>query len=81
MAQRLRALPALSEVLSSLPSNHIMAHNHSFIYLYLLGSDALSLSLSLSQDIYISWDLMGSDALFWHAGKHIDRALIHITVQ
>jgi hypothetical protein len=28
MAQRLRALAALPEVLSSNPSNHIVAHNH-----------------------------------------------------
>ena len=28
MAQRLRALAALPEVLSSIPSNHIVAHNH-----------------------------------------------------
>ena len=27
MAQRLRALTALSEVLSSIPSNHMVAHN------------------------------------------------------
>jgi hypothetical protein len=28
MAQRLRAQAALPEVLSSVPSNHIVAHNH-----------------------------------------------------
>jgi hypothetical protein len=28
MAQRVRALTALSEVLSSIPSNHMVAHNH-----------------------------------------------------
>jgi hypothetical protein len=28
MAQLLKALAALPEVLSSIPSNHIMAHNH-----------------------------------------------------
>jgi hypothetical protein len=28
MAQRLRALTALAEVLSSNPSNHMVAHNH-----------------------------------------------------
>ena len=28
MAQRLRALTALPEVLSSIPSNHMVAHNH-----------------------------------------------------
>jgi hypothetical protein len=28
MAQRLRALTTLPEVLSSIPSNHMMAHNH-----------------------------------------------------
>jgi len=28
MTQGLRALTALSEVLSSIPSNHMVAHNH-----------------------------------------------------
>jgi hypothetical protein len=28
MSQRLRALPALPEVVCSIPSNHIVAHNH-----------------------------------------------------
>ena len=28
MAQPLRALPALPKVLSSIPGNHIVAHNH-----------------------------------------------------
>jgi hypothetical protein len=28
MAQQLRALSALPEVLSSIPSNHMLAHNH-----------------------------------------------------
>jgi hypothetical protein len=28
MAQRLRAVTALPEVLSSTPSNHMVAHNH-----------------------------------------------------
>jgi hypothetical protein len=28
MAQRLRALAALPEVLSSIPSNHMVVHNH-----------------------------------------------------
>ena len=28
MAQKLRALPALPKVLSSIPSNHMVAHNH-----------------------------------------------------
>jgi hypothetical protein len=28
MAQWLRALPALPEVLSSIPSNHMVVHNH-----------------------------------------------------
>jgi hypothetical protein len=28
MPQRLRALTALPEVLSSIPSNHMVAHNH-----------------------------------------------------
>jgi hypothetical protein len=48
MAQRLRALAALPEVLSSIPSNYMVAHNH-----------------------------LGSDALFWYAGIHADRALIY----
>ena len=47
MAQWLRALTALLEVLSSIPSNYLGTHNH----LYL-----------------------GSDALFWLAGVHADRA-------
>jgi hypothetical protein len=37
MAQQLRALAALPEVLSSIPSNHMVAHNH----LSVMGSDAL----------------------------------------
>jgi hypothetical protein len=28
MAQGLRALPALPDVLSSIPSNHLVAHSH-----------------------------------------------------
>jgi hypothetical protein len=28
MAQRIRSLTALPEVLSSIPSNHMVAHNH-----------------------------------------------------
>jgi hypothetical protein len=28
VAQRLRALAALPEVMSSIPSNHVVAHNH-----------------------------------------------------
>jgi len=28
VAQRLRALTALPEVMSSIPSNHMVAHNH-----------------------------------------------------
>jgi hypothetical protein len=36
MVQRLRALAALPEVLSSNPSNHMMAHNHN-----VMESDAL----------------------------------------
>jgi hypothetical protein len=28
MAQQLRALTAFSEALSSIPSNHMVAHNH-----------------------------------------------------
>jgi hypothetical protein len=28
MAQQLRALAALPEILSSMPSNHMVAHNH-----------------------------------------------------
>jgi hypothetical protein len=41
MAQCLRALPALQEVLSSIPSNHMVAHN----YLQ-WGSDAPSTGVS-----------------------------------
>jgi hypothetical protein len=37
MAQRLRTPTVLPEVLSSIPSNHIVAHNH----LYVMRSDAL----------------------------------------
>jgi hypothetical protein len=48
MAQRLRILSALPEVLSSIPSNHMVAHIYSSI--------------------------LESDALFWHAGVHADRA-------
>ena len=36
MAQRLRALPVLPKVLSSIPSNHMVAHNH-----LIMGSGAL----------------------------------------
>jgi hypothetical protein len=36
MAQRLRAMSALPEVLGSIPSNHMVAHNH-----LQWGSDAL----------------------------------------
>jgi hypothetical protein len=32
MAQRLGALTALPEVLSSIPSNHMMAHNHDALF-------------------------------------------------
>jgi hypothetical protein len=35
MAQRLRALTALPEILSSIPSNHMVAHSH------VMGPDAL----------------------------------------
>jgi hypothetical protein len=35
MAQRLRALVPLPEVLSSIPSNHMVAHNHlSFLFCF-----------------------------------------------
>ena len=37
MAQQLRALTGLPKVLSSIPSNHKVAHNH-----LVMGSDALS---------------------------------------
>jgi hypothetical protein len=37
MAQQLRALAALPEVLSSIPSSHMVAHNHVIV----MGSDAL----------------------------------------
>jgi hypothetical protein len=36
MAQWLRALNALPEVLSSIPSNHMVAHNHHGIQCFLL---------------------------------------------
>jgi hypothetical protein len=36
MAQWLRALTAIQEVLSSIPSNHMVAYNH-----LVMGSDAL----------------------------------------
>jgi hypothetical protein len=32
MAQQLRALTVLPKVLSSIPSNHMMAHNHLYNY-------------------------------------------------
>jgi hypothetical protein len=44
MAEQLRALTALSEVLSSIPSNHIVSHN------YLLWD--LMLSSCVSKDRY-----------------------------
>jgi hypothetical protein len=37
MAQQLRALIVLPEVLSSIPSNHMMTYNH----LSVMGSDVL----------------------------------------
>ena len=37
VAKRLRALIPLPEVLSSIPANHVVAHNS----LYVMGSDAL----------------------------------------
>jgi len=40
MAQRLRALTALPEVLSSNPSNHMVAHNH--LYWNLMAFPAVS---------------------------------------
>jgi hypothetical protein len=40
MAQQLRALTDLSEVLSSLPSNHKVAHNH--LYWDLMPSSGVS---------------------------------------
>ena len=36
MAQRLRALSALPNVLSSNPSNHMVAHNHLYSYSVLI---------------------------------------------
>jgi hypothetical protein len=36
MAQRVRALIALPEVLSSIPSNHMVAHNHLFLFVCFL---------------------------------------------
>jgi hypothetical protein len=50
MAQRLRALPALAEVLSSIPSNRLVSQP----------------------------SIMGSNALFWHTGINVNRALICI---
>jgi hypothetical protein len=44
MAQRLRALTALPKVLSSIPSNHMVAHNH-------LKWDLMS-SSGVSEDSY-----------------------------
>ena len=40
MAQQLRALTALPEVLSSNPSNHVVAHNH--LYQDLMLSSGVS---------------------------------------
>jgi hypothetical protein len=40
MAQRLRALSALPEVLSSIPSNHMVAHNH--LQWYVMPSSGVS---------------------------------------
>jgi hypothetical protein len=40
MAQWLRALTALPEVLSSIPSNHMVAHNH--LYWNLMPSSGVS---------------------------------------
>jgi len=40
MAQRLRALTALPEVLSSIPNNHMVAHNH--LYWDLMPSSGVS---------------------------------------
>jgi hypothetical protein len=40
MAQRLRALTDLPEVLSSIPSNHMVAHNH--LYWDLMPSSGVS---------------------------------------
>jgi hypothetical protein len=36
MAQRIRALTVLSKVLSSNPSNHMVAHNHLYSYSVLI---------------------------------------------
>jgi hypothetical protein len=36
MAQQLRALTALPEVLSSMPSSHVVAHNHQYSYSVLI---------------------------------------------
>jgi len=48
MAQRLRALTALPEVRSSIPSNHVVAHNN-------LGSGALfwCVSMHTHRELYI----------------------------
>jgi hypothetical protein len=40
VAQRLRALTALPDVLSSIPSNHMVAHNH--MYWDLMPSSSVS---------------------------------------
>ena len=45
MVQRLRALPALPKVLSSIPSNHMAAHNHE------MRSGALFWSAAYRQNI------------------------------
>jgi len=47
MAQRLRALIALPEVLSSIPSNHMVAHKH-------LGSDVLFWCMGQLQHTHIN---------------------------
>jgi hypothetical protein len=41
MAQWLRALAAIPEVLSSIPSNHMVAHNHLYIDGDLMSSSVM----------------------------------------
>jgi hypothetical protein len=45
MAQRLRALAALPEVLSSIASNHMVAHNH--LYCDLVPSSGMQMYMKI----------------------------------
>jgi hypothetical protein len=42
MAQQLRALTSLPEVLSSIPSNHMVAHNHLYALFWWVSEDSHS---------------------------------------